>query len=401
MTRRQFVKSSLLASLGLLTGGTMIAGLHPCVVNRQKIFMRGLPPAFDGIRVALLSDFHHGELVSAEMIRDAVRLTNSLLPDLIALPGDFIHRGKEWAADCFRELSALRAPLGVFGVLGNHDHYRGAASSVRMGMERAGITDLTNCGINLSRMGQTLRVCGVGDLWKERQKLGSALGATGRPDSVLLLSHNPDYAEHLLDERVGLMLSGHTHGGQCVLPFFGAPILPSRYGQKYASGLCRGPVAKVFVTTGVGHSFPPIRINCPAEVALLTLTSAGPYQRLDMDGGVGSGAGPGECGVNFLCGRRFGNVFQTPCHREEHRRVDPLIMAEAEIDHRGRPSGWAHAEADAALIRVQAELPTAFLADQPECPVFAARLCPLEDHGCGGRAPRSGCPHQLFARTPS
>lgn len=66
---------------------------------------------------------------------------------------------------------------------------------------------------------------------------------------------------------------GHTHGGQCVLPFVGAPIRPSHYGQKYASGLCRGPVAKVFVTTGVGHSFPPIRINCPAEVALLTLSS--------------------------------------------------------------------------------------------------------------------------------
>lgn len=273
MTRRQFVKSSLLASLALLSGERVIAGLRPCIVNRQTIFLHGLPAEFDGIRMALLSDFHYGPLVSTGMIRDAVRLTKSLQPDLIVLPGDFIHRGKEWAAGCFRELSALKAPLGVFGVLGNHDHYLGAASTVRRAMKCAGIHDLTNCGINLSRRGETLRLCGVGDLWKEKQNLRSALGSADHPDSVILLSHNPDYAEHLRDDRVGLVLSGHTHGGQCVFPFIGAPILPSSYGQKYASGLCRGPIAKVFVTTGVGHSAPPIRINCPAEVALLTLSN--------------------------------------------------------------------------------------------------------------------------------
>ncbi len=276
MTRRHFIRSSLLSSLALLVGERAYAGFCPCVVNRKTIFLRGLPNAFEKIRVALLSDFHHGALVSAGMIREAVSLANSLQPDLIVLPGDFIHRGKEWVPGCFGELSALKAPLGVFGVLGNHDHYRGSAGAVRQGLQRSGITDLSNCGIDLIRYGQTLRVCGVGDLWHEKQNLRSALGSAGRPDSALLLSHNPDYAEHIRDDRVGLVLSGHTHGGQCVLPFFGAPILPSRYGQKYASGLCRAPVAKVFVTTGVGHSFPPLRINCPAEVALLTLTNSGP-----------------------------------------------------------------------------------------------------------------------------
>lgn len=271
MTRRKFIGSSLLTSLALFAGERTIAGLRPCVVNRQTIFLRGLPPAFEGIRVAILSDFHHGPLVSAEMMRDAVRLTNFLRPDLIALTGDFIHRGKEWVETCFRELSALNAPMGVFGVLGNHDHYHGAAGAIRLALKRAGITDLANCGVDIPRQGQTLRVCGVGDLWCGKQNLGSALGTSDRAESTLLLSHNPDYAEHIRDERVGLMLSGHTHGGQCVLPFFGAPFLPSRYGRKYISGLCQGPVAKVFVTTGVGHSILPIRFNCPAEVALLTL----------------------------------------------------------------------------------------------------------------------------------
>lgn len=140
-------------------------------------------------------------------------------------------------------------------------------------MRTAGIMDLTNTGLAVRRDNVALHICGVGDLWQEKQHLGRALEGCRHADSALLLSHNPDYVERIHDERVGLVLSGHTHGGQCVFPVIGAPILPSRFGQKYASGLCRGPVARVFVTRGVGHSFPPFRINCPAEIALLTLRS--------------------------------------------------------------------------------------------------------------------------------
>lgn len=274
MTRRQFIKSAIFASLAVLAGPRIFAGFQPCVVNRRTIFLRGISPAFDGLQVALLSDFHHGPLVSSQRIRDSVRLANSLAPDLIALTGDYVHRGNEWAGGCFRELAHLRAPLGVFGVLGNHDHYAGAEPSVRAAMRRAGIVDLTNRGIMVRRGGEVLHVCGVGDLWKEKQRLAAALAGSTRAESALLLSHNPDYVERIRDGRVGLVLSGHTHGGQCVFPLIGAPILPSHFGQKYAFGLCQGPLARVFVTTGVGHSFPPIRVNCPAEVALLTLKRA-------------------------------------------------------------------------------------------------------------------------------
>jgi len=274
MTRRNFIKSAAFSSLAALAGPRVLAGFQPCAVNRKTICVRGISPAFDGIRVALLSDFHHGKMVSSQMIRDSVTLANSLDPDLIALGGDYVHRGKEWVEACFHELAELRAPLGVFGVLGNHDHYSGTADSVRKAMGRADILDLTNCGADIRRGGESLRVCGVGDLWQEKQMLGPALAGVRRAESAILLSHNPDYVERLRDERVGLVLSGHTHGGQCVFPLIGAPVLPSRFGQKYASGLCQGPVAKAFVTTGVGHSFPPIRVNCPAEVALLTLTRA-------------------------------------------------------------------------------------------------------------------------------
>jgi len=275
MTRRNFLHLSLKAAFVTGASGSLLtlAASLGCTVNRRDVTLAGLAPAFDGFRVALLSDFHHSPWVSANYIRDVVHLANSLNPDLIALTGDYIHRGRQWVPGLARELAVLRANNGVVAVLGNHDHYENAARTVRDGLHQAGIADLTNRGITLQRGGETLHVAGVGDYWREEQKLHFALAGSDRKESVLLLSHNPDYVERIRDDRVGLVLSGHTHGGQCVFPIIGAPILPSKYGQKYASGLCQGPVAKVFVTRGVGTAFPPIRFGCPAEVALLTLRS--------------------------------------------------------------------------------------------------------------------------------
>ncbi len=114
-------------------------------------------------------------------------------------------------------------------------------------------------------------LCGVGDLWEDKQDLQAALGDAGDDDAALLLSHNPDYVEHIKDGRVGLVLSGHTHGGQVVVPFYGAPVVPSAYGRKYAQGLVRTDVTQVFVSRGIGNIAPPIRFNCRPEIALLTL----------------------------------------------------------------------------------------------------------------------------------
>ncbi len=273
MNRREFLgrlfKTALTA--GMSGGALGLSAAYCCTVNRQDVTLAGLSPAFEGFRIALLSDFHHSPWISARYIREVVTLTNSLRPNLIALTGDFVDRGKEWVPGCMQELARLRAPSGVVAVLGNHDHYQRAEATVREGLARAGIGDLTNAGHSIYRGGESLRIAGTGDYWREKQRLDHPLHGIRRPQSVVLLQHNPDYAERLKDERVGLMLSGHTHGGQCVFPFIGAPVLPSRFGQKYASGLCQGPVTQVFVTRGVGTSWLPVRLGCPAEVALLTL----------------------------------------------------------------------------------------------------------------------------------
>ncbi len=135
----------------------------------------------------------------------------------------------------------------------------------------AKIPDLTNTGVWLERNGGRLRICGVGDLWTDHQDMSAALGDATESDATIVLSHNPDFVESVRDPRAGLVLSGHTHGGQVVVPGFGAPIVPSRYGQKYLHGLVQGPRCRVFVTRGVGTISPPVRFLCRPEVDLITL----------------------------------------------------------------------------------------------------------------------------------
>jgi uncharacterized protein len=141
----------------------------------------------------------------------------------------------------------------------------------RTALAKAKIPDLSNTGVWIERAGARLRICGVGDLWTDHQELAAALGDATESDAVLLLSHNPDFVETIRDRRVGLVLSGHTHGGQIIVPSYGAPIVPSRYGQKYLHGLVKGPHCPVFVTRGVGTVIPPIRFLCRPEVVLITL----------------------------------------------------------------------------------------------------------------------------------
>lgn len=273
MTRRKFIANVVKGAVatGIAGAGFAFADAYACAITRREVGLPGLPPAFDGFQVALLTDLHHGPWISADYLRRIVKETNALGADLVALTGDYVHRGKQWVPGVASALADLRAKHGAVGVLGNHDHYRNAASSVREGLSRAGVTDLTNRGVTLQRGGETFHIAGTGDYWKEKQHLDKALAGSRDRGSVLLLQHNPDYAEKIMDERVGLMLSGHTHGGQIVLPFIGAPVLPSSYGQKYASGLCQGPVTKVYVSHGIGCIFPPVRFGCPPEIVLLTL----------------------------------------------------------------------------------------------------------------------------------
>jgi len=280
-TRRSFLHRALRTSAATAA----IGGVTACYgfwevsqirLRRQTIALPNLPPSFVGKTLAVLTDFHHGPYVGIDFIRGAISLAQSLNADAYALVGDFAHKGNHAAEQlplCLEVVSMLKAPLGVFAVPGNHDMLNGG-QLYRDAIRTTSLTDLTNRAVPITNGADTLWFAGVDDYWWGKPDLKRALAEVPANAAVVLLSHNPDFAETSPDDRVGLMLSGHTHGGQVYLPVLGAPWMPSGYGKKYSGGLVRGPQSQVFVSRGLGEAGVPVRLNCPPEIHLLTLVEA-------------------------------------------------------------------------------------------------------------------------------
>ncbi len=272
MNRRTFFKA---AAVGVATAstGTACVGFAEAsdfVIERPEVIVPNLPLAFDGLRVAFLTDLHHGPYTALPYLVNAVRATLVLQPDLIVLGGDYCLQDAKYIRPVFELLAELHAPLGVFGVLGNHDYAHGIGETLA-GMRAAGIEELTNRGEWLRRGADKVRLAGVDDLWRGQPDAAPAFGEATTSDACVMVSHNPDFAETLLDHRAGLMLSGHTHGGQVFLPGMRNPFIPSRFGDKYRRGLVDAPTTRVYVSRGLGSTGLPVRYNCPPELTLLTL----------------------------------------------------------------------------------------------------------------------------------
>jgi predicted MPP superfamily phosphohydrolase len=275
MNRRVFLKSLAAAAL---PGAAAFAsyGLYEASwaeVVRPVLCVPKLPRSFEGTTIAFLADLHHGPFTSLEYVNSVVRTTLALRPDLIVLGGDYCLKDAKYIAPCFEVLGGLTAPLGVYGVLGNHDYWHGP-DETRAGFKSAKVEELTNRGVWLTRGGKRFRLAGVDDFWMGQVEMGVALGDARSEDTCVVISHNPDVAEKLRDDRVGLMISGHTHGGQVVFPTGEAPFVPSIYGQKYLHGVCRAPATTVYVSRGLGCTSVPIRFCSRPELTLLTLKSA-------------------------------------------------------------------------------------------------------------------------------
>ena len=270
---RRFLKRAALAAVGLVGGAMWTLGVDPrqLVVRRVTARIPDLPAALDGFTIGQLSDLHAGRLVSEDCIRHAADVAMSLRPDLIALTGDYVWRGAENAETCARALSVLKAPYGVYGVLGNHDYWTGDVARVTRSLTDIGVTMLVNDSTRLEAGGTAWWLCGVDDVWSGKPDLETTLA--GVPEQVfrLLLCHEPDYADTAAEHGIPLQLSGHSHGGQVRLPLLGAPVLPY-LGRKYPIGLQRaGASTLVYTNVGVGTTVPPVRLNCRPEVTHLTL----------------------------------------------------------------------------------------------------------------------------------
>jgi predicted MPP superfamily phosphohydrolase len=286
LTRRGFIRLCLLGAISLFGVKGFINARNLKRLNIH-VDLKNLPSAFEGMKVGQITDIHAGPLVPRELIREGVDLIMSVHPDLIVLTGDFISGATKilWTTFggfnqkhldfCMEELSRLRAPMGIFAVLGNHDFWSGSevAGRIGHGLENIGVKVLRNESVPLKKGGQALFIAGVDDYWEGSYSLSRALENVPEDACRILLSHNPDVNEDIDNSRepIDLIIAGHTHGGQVVVPFLGAPYLPSPFGQKYRSGLVRDGKRQTFISNGLGLFFIPVRFNCPPDVSLLIL----------------------------------------------------------------------------------------------------------------------------------
>jgi uncharacterized protein len=271
-----FVDLILLAFGGIVYSAFIEPGWYR--VETVRLTLRRLPKSFSGIRIAQISDIHMGGWMDSERLRRIVELMLEQKPELILITGDFLtghgfgssHR--EPVSDLIQVLAPLATTVPVFAVLGNHDYWTDA-QAVREMLSSCGITDLTNSVFTLTRDNGKLHLCGVDDVWAGDVKLDEVIARLKDDSPAILLAHEPDFADtSAATGKFDLQVSGHSHGGQVVLPFFGPPILPY-LGNKYPGGLYQVENMLQYTNRGVGMLSPAIRFNCPPEITIFVLES--------------------------------------------------------------------------------------------------------------------------------
>ena len=278
LTRRRFLAGTLTGLAAFTLADTLF--LEPRNLQSRKITisLKRLPEAFDGFRIAQISDIHFGPYMGQAGVHRAVRLARTFHPDLVVLTGDFVSHpwgqpngrvGALSVEPCAHALAELKDSL-MIAVLGNHDHYNGA-NTVEFGLRERGITVLRNAPFPLERGQDRIWIAGVDDVWVAAADLNLALRGIPRDETTILLAHEPDFADQAARFPIDLQLSGHSHGGQVRIPGLGAPVLPEM-AHRYPIGLNRVGKLQVYTNVGLGVINPPVRFNCPPEVTFLTLS---------------------------------------------------------------------------------------------------------------------------------
>jgi uncharacterized protein len=277
LTRRNFLRLAAASTAGLaLYSGEFER--HQLEVTRLNIAVPRLPDAFHGFTIAQVSDIHFQEYTEAFFLRHVIRTVNTLNADLVALTGDYVTDGpfptsyaQKRIGPCVEMLAQLQSPLR-YAILGNHDALVDAPG-ITNALEAQNIPVLANRSVPIERSGQRIWLAGIEDACIQRPDLNAAIPRPNirQNDLVILLGHEPDFADIVVKHQVDLMLSGHTHGGQIRIPFTRPHFLPD-LGDKYVEGLFSIGPMRLYVNRGIGTVGIPFRFRCPPEVTLITLT---------------------------------------------------------------------------------------------------------------------------------
>ena len=255
----------------ITSSAVSVSSVYPGIdrVKRYDFTHRDVPEAFDGFRIAFISDLHYKSLFKEKGLESLVRLLNAQHADVLLMGGDY-QEGCQFVPELFAALAKVKTPLGTYGVMGNNDYERCHDEIIRE-MKRYGMRPLEHQLDTLRRNGEQIILAGVRNPFDLANNGVSPTLSLSPADFVILLVHTPDYAEDVSVANSDLVLAGHTHGGQ-VRIFGYAPIIPSHYGSRFLTGL-KYNSAKIpmIVTNGIGTSNKNIRIGAPAEIVMITL----------------------------------------------------------------------------------------------------------------------------------
>ena len=286
--RRQFLErtaTAVVAAPFVAGGYGLFYGRLNLQTTRQRIRLAQLPKAFEGFRIAQLSDIHIGPFMSVDEVRRYVRITNDLKPDMIALTGDFITWDPSTQRAVVDALADLKAPFGIFGCLGNHEAWSNTEASITRLFAQVGIRILRQARVPVTASGESFNLIGVDFATRRHMMPGRehfvkqylvGVESLVVPDTAnILMSHNPDTFDRAAELGIGLSLAGHTHGGQVALEFVSPEIAPSRLATPYVAGWFEKPGGQLYVNRGIGTIGVPMRIGAPPEITVYELVREG------------------------------------------------------------------------------------------------------------------------------
>ena len=276
-TRRQFLQRvAVVGAVAIVGDGILLAPNLPRVV-RQEFHLQRWPERLNGFTVAVLSDFHYDPIFSVHPLRAAIAMVNNLHPDLIALTGDFVTvpptgdeaKGALAAEPCASLLRQMSAPHGLWAVMGNHDDATDPEHVTRA-LQAQNIQVLANQSQPIEQDGARFWLAGVNDVMNGAADLSKTMHGVPASEAVILLAHEPDFADEAAKSPIDLQISGHSHGGQIRIPFLPPLYLPA-LAKKYVWGTYQVGPLMLHTSAGLGTIGVPMRLNCPPEITLVTL----------------------------------------------------------------------------------------------------------------------------------
>jgi predicted MPP superfamily phosphohydrolase len=276
-TRRQFLSAAAAAGVVAIAGDAILLAPNRPRIVRQDFFLPRWPERMNGFTVAVLSDFHYDSHFSIHPLRAAIAMVSRLHPDLIALTGDFVsvplvgddQKAAFAAEPCARLLRQMTAPHGLWAVMGNHDDGTDPEHVTRA-LQAENIRVLANHSEPIEQDGARFWLAGVNDVMSGTADLSKTIRVVPAGEAVVLLAHEPDFADEAAQYPIDLQLSGHSHGGQIRIPFLPPLYLPE-LAKKYVWGTYHVGPLMLHTSAGLGTVGVPMRLNCPPEITLLTL----------------------------------------------------------------------------------------------------------------------------------